>query len=237
MTPLSGIPQHEIAPWAFWHARAMVLAWGILMPTGALVARYYKVTPRQDWPRELDNPAWWHAHRLLQYSGIVIMLIGLALAWDRGGGTGAAAPLHRWLGGAVIAAGCLQVIGAWLRGTKGGPTEPELRGDHYDMTPRRNAFERAHKSIGWLAVFTAIVVIALGLQVADAPRWMALVLVLWWSGLGLWAAALQRQGRCFDTYAAHWGTDTVHPGNRVEPIGWGVRCPSPNAETIGKHRT
>ena len=35
-TPLSGGGQHHIAPWAMWHARCMVMAWGVLLPLGAL---------------------------------------------------------------------------------------------------------------------------------------------------------------------------------------------------------
>jgi hypothetical protein len=48
-TTLSGSTDHSIAPWAYWHARCMVLAWG------ALIARFFKVTPLQAWPRELDG--------------------------------------------------------------------------------------------------------------------------------------------------------------------------------------
>ena len=55
---------HPIAPWAAWHARCMVLAWAVRLPLGALVARFCKVMPGQRWPQRLDNPAWWHAHRV-----------------------------------------------------------------------------------------------------------------------------------------------------------------------------
>ena len=90
------------------------------------------------------------------------------------------------------------------------------------MSPHRLPFERIHKSLGWLTVLSAMAVIALGLLVADAPRWMPLVLLAWWPALALrW----QGQGRCIDTYQAIWGPDPVHPGNRQRPIGWGVRRP------------
>ena len=56
LAPLSGAATHSLAPWAYWHARLMVLGWAVLLPVGVLVARFYKVTPQQDWPRELDNP-------------------------------------------------------------------------------------------------------------------------------------------------------------------------------------
>ena len=96
-SPLSGAVSHEIAPWAYWHARCMVLAWGVLLPLGAIVARFYKVLPGQNWPRELDNARWWHGHRRLQWAGVGVMTLGLWLAWnhaaEQGGGIRAHNPL------------------------------------------------------------------------------------------------------------------------------------------------
>ena len=229
--PLSGAVSHEIAPWAYWHARCMVLAWAVLLPLGALIARFYKITPQQDWPRELDNPRWWHAHRGLQWAGVAAMSLGLWIVWNRAGAAGpgnfagSTARLHAWAGWAVCAAAGLQIAGGIARGSKGGPTGAQMRGDHYDMTPWRNAFERVHKALGWLAVLAAVGVIGLGLVGADAPRWMALVLAVWWAVLVAAFMVLQRRGRCIDTYQAIWGPDPRHPGNRIEPIGWGVRRP------------
>ncbi|WP_236698425.1 cytochrome b561 domain-containing protein [Xylophilus sp. Leaf220] len=224
LAPASGAAEHHIAAWASWHGRLMVLAWAVLLPVGVLVARYCKVTPRQDWPRELDNKAWWHAHRTLQYAGLAAMGAGLWLAWGRGGGATAVARWHAGLGLAVVALGALQALGGWLRGSKGGPTDAQgLRGDHYDMTRRRIAFEVLHKGLGYLALLLAAATVVLGLKVADAPRWMWAGVVLWWA---VWIAAfclLQRQGRCIDTYQAIWGPDDRHPGNRMAPVGWGVR--------------
>jgi hypothetical protein len=223
--PLSGSAEHHIAPWAAWHARCMVLAWGVLFPLGALVARFFKVLPGQDWPRVLDHKAWWHAHRALQWLGVGLMAVGLWLVW---GNATAAGPVARWhavAGWVVCALGALQVLGALARGSKGGPTEPSLRGDHYDMTPWRVCFERLHKSLGWLAVVAAVVVIALGLWLSDAPRWMGLALASWWLLLLVSFVHLQRAGRCIDTYQAIWGPNQRHPGNHLQPIGWGVRRP------------
>ncbi len=222
-TPLSGAAQHHIAPWAYWHARCMVLGWGVLLPLGALAARYFKVTPGQRWPQQLDNKAWWHAHRTLQWAGIAAMSLGAWLAWGHGSGAGTAARLHAAAGWALVVLGWLQIAAGLWRGSKGGPTDDTLRGDHYDMTPRRIGFERWHKGLGWLAVLAASGVTALGLVVADAPRWMALMLAAWWVLLVLAAWRWQRQGRCVDTYQAIWGPDPRHPGNHIEPIGWGIR--------------
>ena len=119
--------------------------------------------------------------------------------------------------------GVAQAAAGFLRGSKGGPGEPTVRGDHYDMTPHRNAFEKTHKSLGYAALLLAIGSVLMGLVVADAPRWMLLAIGLWWLVLIVAFVALQSQGRCIDTYQAIWGPDAVHPGNRTRPNGWGIR--------------
>jgi len=225
LTPLSGASEHSIAAWAYWHARCMVLGWCVLLPLGTLTARYFKVTPSQDWPRQLDNKTWWHAHRVLQWTGVVVMSLGAALVWGQRGPAHAAAAAHAWLGWALVLAGWAQIGSGLARGSKGGPLADTLRGDHYDMTPRRLWFERVHKALGWAAVVAAIGATALGLWVADAPRWMAVVLGAWWVALGWAGWRWQRQGRCIDTYQAIWGPDPVHPGNRRPRVGWGARRP------------
>jgi hypothetical protein len=231
--PLSGSSNHSIEPWAYWHARCMVLAWGVLMPLGALIARFYKITPRQKWPQELDNKAWWHSHRVLQYSGVFVMSIGAALAWQQGQGASAAAQWHAWAGWVLCVLGWFQVLAALLRGSKGGPTEPQLRGDHYDMTQHRVVFEHAHKGLGWLALLAAVAVTVSGLLIADAPRWMLLVLCLWWVALVVVFVRLQSLGRCVDTYQAIWGPSLKHPGNNqrlARLTGLGVRQFPPQQE-------
>ncbi len=222
LSPLSGASTHQLDGWVIWHARSMVLAWAILLPVGAIAARYFKVTTGQDWPHVTDNRTWWHAHRSLQYSGVLIMLIGIYLAWDRSTSLSLGAQLHSYIGWGVIALGIVQIFSAWFRGSKGGPTEPQLRGDHYDMTTHRLLFEGIHKSVGWIAVAAAVITIVLGLWIADAPRWMLIVLMIWWLALAAWCVQLERTGRCIDTYQAIWGTDPKHPGNLRPHVGWGM---------------
>lgn len=223
LTPISGSAQHEIAPWAFWHARLMVLAWAILLPLGVLAARFFKILPGQDWPAVRDCRAWWHAHRALQYGGTALMLAGLALVWGRSGATSPLALWHGRIGVGVLLLGLAQLLSAWLRGSMGGPSDKRLRGDHYDMTPWRVAFERVHKAGGYAALLLAGVAIALGLLLADAPRWMALALTLWSLALVAAFALLQAQGRCIDTYQAIWGPETQTAASRQRPVGWGVK--------------
>jgi hypothetical protein len=225
MAPWSGASDHEIAGWAAWHARLMVLAWGILIPLGVFAARFYKVTPEQNWPHELDNKTWWITHRWLQAIAVACMTVGLLLVLQFGSGANQSttATIHAVFGWFLCISGWLQILVGVFRGSKGGPTDTSLRGDHYDMSPWRRWFERVHKGLGWAAVGLAIPTIVAGLQMSDAPRWMACVLVLWWTGLIAWFVRLQRTGRCIDTYQAIWGPDEGHPGNQRQPIGWGIR--------------
>ena len=222
-TPLSGGTAAELAGAIYWHARLMTLAWGLILPVGALAARFFKVGWGGDRPRELDPKGWWRAHYWGQHLGFAVMLAGLALILGHGYRSDAAALTHHALGWAVVGLGLVQALSGWLRGDKGGPTAPSQRGDHYDMTPRRVLFEYVHKSLGWLAIVLAIPTIGLGLWLADAPRGFALIIGLWQAVLIVAFMRWQRAGRCLDTYQAIWGAEISHPGNRRAPIGWGIR--------------
>ena len=239
LEPWSGAAIHDIpAAWA-WHGRLMVFAGAVLFPVGVVLARYYKVTPGQSWPDVLDNRFWWNGHRLTQYAGVALMTGAVGLLWASCSGgestawscRGGRATLHELAGFAVLAAGWLQIALGLMRGSKGGPTDPDAdpadpgtwRGDHYDMTPRRIRFEWIHKLLGYLTLVLAVVAIVTGLVHADAPRWMFPALAAWWSGLAAWSARMQRQGRNIDTYQAIWGPDPGHPGAKRKPTGFGVR--------------
>ena len=242
--PISGSDVHAITDAHQWHARLMVLGWGVLIPTGILVARYFKVLRAQDWPRQLDNRRWWHAHLALQCTGMVLSLVALGLAFFASGaaGSGILPPVgvtvHETLGWAIVTLGLGQVLGGALRGTKGEggssaaaaarrPRRDALvgspAGDHYLMTARRCAFEYLHKASGYLALALSAINILLGLAISDAPVWMWIAIPGYWAVLGAVAVALQRQGRCVDTYQAIYGPDVQLPGNARAPIGWGVR--------------
>lgn len=131
---------------------------GVLIPVSVLWARFWKVAPHQDWPRQLDHKAWWHAHRTLQIAGVVVGIGALALVFRRGAASPAPTCITSCV--AVVTAGLGQVLHGFARGSKGGPTDATLRGDHYDMTLRRVVFERVHKALGWMAVIAAIAAVA-----------------------------------------------------------------------------
>ncbi|MGI9451439.1 MAG: cytochrome b561 domain-containing protein [Geminicoccaceae bacterium] len=217
MAPIDGGAHRELSDFVYWHGRVMVFAWSVLFPIGILAARFFKIMPNQDWPREVDNKTWWHTHLTTQYSGGVIVLIGLALVLFAPDNAGVTAWWHTILGWAVVSMAAVQFAGGWLRGTTGGPTkrtpDGSTFGDHYNMTSRRKAFEAIHKSVGYLAVVTSVAALLSGLFFVGAPLWMLMIVIAWWLCLAALFVTLQCRGFRRDTYQAIWGPDPKHPGN------------------------
>ncbi|MBU2937563.1 MULTISPECIES: cytochrome b561 domain-containing protein [Pacificibacter] len=229
LSPIDAARAHDIGFALSWHARLMVLSWGVITPLAILIARFYKITPKQDWPRELDNRIWWDVHFWGQISSFGIACIALVLILISAQNTGAAMR-HHVLGYTVMGLGAMQLLSGALRGTKGGPTAPHadgsLRGDHFDMTPRRLAFEFIHKLVGYTALGLIMIAITTGLWAANAPIWMWVVIGGWWALLALVAVVLQWRGRAFDTYQAIWGPDASLPGNQRPKQGVCITRPS-----------
>lgn len=221
--PIDPDRAHMVGFAVSWHGRAMTLAWGVIAPLAVLAARFFKVVPGQDWPRELDNKFWWRVHWIGQTVTLAATVIGFALILGHAEALG----LHGVLGYLVLLLLAAQVAMGLMRGTKGGPTAPaedgSPRGDHYDMTRWRQFFEAAHKGLGYLLLALAATTILAGLWQANAPRWMWLALTAWWIALLLAVAWLQHAGRAIDTYQAIWGPSPEHPGNRLPAPGWGMR--------------
>lgn len=217
LAPIDARRPHHLGPGLSWHGRLMVLAWGVLVPTGVIAARFFKVLPRQRFPEVVDSRVWWRTHLAAQIGAILVTLAGLALVLssDRGVASTASLWTHRALGYCVLALGVAQGVSGAFRGSKGGPTDRRgPRGDHYDMTPRRRAFERFHKAAGYAALALSLAAVLTGLWQANGPRWMWITLVAWWALLAAMFLAFQRRGMVVDTYLAIWGPEAHHPGNR-----------------------
>jgi len=224
ITPLSGALSHEISTAISWHGRLMVLAWAVLLPLGVVIARFFKIWPRQDFPNKLDHQGWWISHQILQYSGLILMLIGLIFVIKQRqiNAEHTFYTVHQILGYVVVVIGIMQALSGLLRGSKGGPTDKKLRGDHFDMTKRRIIFEFIHKLLGYFVILLSCLAIYSGLVLADAPRWMFLIIIMWWLlllGIFMW---LQKQGRAIDTYQAIWG-DVDNAANKISAIGLGIK--------------
>lgn len=203
------------------HAGLMITAWNVLLPAGAIVARYFKVTRGQDFPAVLDNQYWWVWHRRCQYGGVVLATLGLAAVAAETGW--APRTTHSWLGLAILAVGWLQVLSGHLRGSKGGPTDPAAdpcrpatwRGDHYDMTPRRRLFEFVHKGAGWTVIALACVTALTGSVLVGAPTWLLLLLGGLHGAILLALVDGAARRRWVDTYRAIWGVlPPAGPGRR-----------------------
>lgn len=224
LSPMDASRVHEVGTAISWHGRSMVIAWGVLAPLAVIIARFFKVWPGQDWPREVDNLAWWRTHWIGQSVVLALSVLGFVLVLPADLQN---MSLHNQLGYGVLALLVLQVLLGLFRGSKGGPTSPaadgSLRGHHYDMTPWRLVFEAVHKSTGYALLVLAAATILLGLSKANGPNWMWVTLILWWAGLACVFVILQRRGMAIDTYQAIWGTDPSHPGNTRPHPGWGVR--------------
>lgn len=240
LAPIDPDRAHEIGFAISWHARSMVLAWGILAPLAVLIARFFKVMPGQDWPKELDNQLWWRGHWGGQLAVIGLSIIGFILVMPPDFAT---MSLHNQFGYAVLFGAFLQVMLGFMRGSKGGPTSPapdgSHHGHHYDMTPWRLMFEVLHKTIGYATILLAIVTILLGLWKANGPVWMWSVLVIWWVFLLVVFVTCQKRGMAVDTYQAIWGPDASHPGNQRPSPGWGMRrinSEDEGTENVRDHR-
>lgn len=85
------------------------------------------------------------------------------------------------------------------------------------MTPRRKVFEAFHKAVGYSVLVLAGVTIIFGLYLANGPKWMLFVIVLWWLGLASFSVILQRRGMAVGSYQAIWGPDPKHLGNAPNP--------------------
>lgn len=223
LAPVDPSRAHAVGLAVSWHARLMVAAWVFCVPIGIIAARFFKITPGQKWPQELDNQAWWMTHRVCQYSASVLMLIGLALILSRPSLVAVLPGPHGMIGWTVLVLAATQIVGGILRGTKGGPTDVQMRGDHFDMTPRRLAFEYAHKSCGYVAWVLSGAAVFSGLWQSNGPNWMWLALAGWYVALLAVFTLLQIRGRAVDTYQAIWGDDPSLPGNKRPVIGIGVK--------------
>jgi hypothetical protein len=192
------------------------------VPVGVVVARYFKVTSKQDWPREVDSKFWWRGHLWLSYMGVAMMIaaqIPIAkfshfLDLREISQLKAHQLAHFASGWLFLLMGVFIVFTGWLRGSKGGPTDKQLRGDHYDLTERRLLFEAIHKKLGYALLVLSSLVTLSGFYTAAMPRWSLGLLFIWWIFLLLLCFRYELGGRQIPTYQATWGLKAEHPGNR-----------------------
>jgi hypothetical protein len=87
------------------HGALNLFAWGVLLPIGAIVARYCR-----GW-----DPLWFYLHAGIQFVGFILGLAGVVAGVSLYGKIKADVPAHRGLGIFVLVLGILQVCTFCLR--------------------------------------------------------------------------------------------------------------------------
>src|SRR5690606_1573231 len=116
--PLRGDTFIELAEPTRLHGLLMALAVGVLLPLSVLLARYFKILPRQDWPRELSRRFWWSSHLAFVYCATVAAAAAMVLVvMARPENSDHAAHGHAWIGWVSIALLLALLVNGWQRGS------------------------------------------------------------------------------------------------------------------------
>ena len=137
------------------HGSLMVLAMGILLPGGVLVARFTKLRE----PTTGPGAFWFLYHQVLQYSGLVVMLLGFGMAvyFQERDGNAHFRCMHCMLGLGVVISAVMQPVNAWMRPSK--------------ESKWRSLWEKLHKGSGWLVLLASVLTILFGLYAINAPNY------------------------------------------------------------------
>lgn len=132
----------------FLHAGLMLTGWGLLLPSGVLMARLLRHRP---------SGLWFKVHRSVQVLGLTVAIIG----WSVALANFKVFVFHGILGMTVMVLGIVQPINAFLRPHA---TEP-------GQTPatKRTYWERLHKGIGYFLLPLSALTIVLGTMAVPVP--------------------------------------------------------------------
>eukprot|EP00979_Chaetoceros_neogracilis_P005916 scaffold1143_cov214-Chaetoceros_neogracile.AAC.6 len=150
----SGILSRQITA----HGVLMIIGWGLLLPTGAIISKFGKHRP---------NDLWFKIHRVIQPLGLLLALIawGIALKNFRAldaKGDGSLYYTHAVMGMTTMILGIIQPINAIFR--------PSAAEDGKEKTKLRLIWEICHKGLGWFAVALALATIGVGTTLLREPR-------------------------------------------------------------------
>ncbi|KAF3776726.1 Cytochrome b561 DM13 and DOMON domain-containing protein [Nymphaea thermarum] len=138
--------EQDLRPVLAVHGFMMFLAWGILLPSGILAARYLK---------HVKGDGWYQIHVYLQYSGLAIILLGILFAAAELRGFSFSS-IHVKFGVAAIFLAFVQPINASFR-----PKKPAA-GEH--ASPARILWVYIHIIIGRGALVVGIASLVSGLK-------------------------------------------------------------------------
>ncbi|GAB4841543.1 hypothetical protein Ancab_022257 [Ancistrocladus abbreviatus] len=140
------------------HGAINMLAWGILMPIGIIVARFLKQY----------DPIWFYAHAGIQTIAFILGLTGVILGFVIYGLLNSNATTHKNLGIFILALGCLQATAILIRPQKGSKVRKYWNWYHL-FTGRiliifavANIFYGIHlgrEGVGWNAAYGIILAI------------------------------------------------------------------------------
>ncbi|KAI3786386.1 hypothetical protein L1987_40025 [Smallanthus sonchifolius] len=126
------------------HGVLNAVSWGVLMPIGAMAARYLKVA----------NPAWFYVHAATQTSAYIVGVAGWATGLKLGSdSTGIKYNTHRNIGIILFAFGTLQVFSLLLR------PKPDNKYRFY--------WNIYHRSLGYSVIILSIINVCKGLDIMD----------------------------------------------------------------------
>ncbi|CAN8267116.1 unnamed protein product [Cochlearia groenlandica] len=147
------------------------VSWGIMMPLGAIIARYLRVAKSAD-------PAWFYIHVFCQSSAYIIGVAGWATGLKLGGESpGIQFTAHRAIGISLFCLATVQVFAMFLR------PKPEHKYRVY--------WNIYHHTVGYTVIILAVVNVFKGLDIlSPAKQWRnaytAIIVVL-----GIAAAVLE----------------------------------------------
>ncbi|PSR86262.1 Cytochrome b561 and DOMON domain-containing protein [Actinidia chinensis var. chinensis] len=126
------------------HGILNMLGWGILMPIGAIVARYFK-----QW-----DPIWFYSHISIQSLGFIFGIAGVICGFLLENKLSANVNKHKGLGIFILILGCLQVMAFLARPEK--------------VSKYRKYWNWYHYIVGRLLIFFAAVNVFYGIHLGNA---------------------------------------------------------------------
>ncbi|KAM3387912.1 hypothetical protein ACQJBY_010621 [Aegilops geniculata] len=125
-----------------WHGLLSMMGWGVLLPMGMMVARYFR---RQD-------PYWFYGHIAVQGLGFLIGIAAVVLGFRLNGDGLKNIVVHKVIGISILSMACLQVTAVLARPDK--------------TSKVRRFWNWYHHNIGRVAILLAMANVFLGLTIA-----------------------------------------------------------------------
>lgn len=138
------------------HGALMLIGWGWLLPSGVVVAKFFRHRP---------NGLWFQIHRALQTIGLLCTIAGFVIAirnFDVFQAKGEISYQHGVMGATTMALGMFQPINALLR--------PHANEEGQEQNSLRTAWEILHKGIGYGTILLAVATIGVGTTLLPKPN-------------------------------------------------------------------